>query len=100
MSCACDEHVVFDANASPSGQVDPWFDGDNHPRLQLDLRVLGHPRAFVNLQPNSVSQPMTKVFAPTGLADCLPGDRIDLSTRDSGADSFDSPLVGLQHNPI
>ena len=47
---AGDQHVVFDANAAPTGEVNTRLDRHDHPRPKHGLVLYGQPRSLVNLQ--------------------------------------------------
>ena len=100
MSFTRDEHVVFDANSAPTGQVNAWLDRHHHPGFRTSFDVLGDAGTFVNLQPNPVSQPVTEILAKTGLTNNVPSDRVDRSRGYARADRLDRAALGLQHNSI
>ena len=88
------------AIASPAGQVDTGFDGDDHAGLKDVRRVLPHRRGLVNLQADAVSQAVREVFAIASIGDKRPGGGVHVLARDAGAHGGNGPGLCLKNDGI
>ena len=94
MSVSAYQHIVFDSNSSPAWKINPRFNRHHHSGFQDVLGRSRKARAFVNLQSDAVTQPVTEVLAPSGLGNNVPRDRVDLGGGDPRAESPQSPAAG------
>src|SRR5438093_791911 len=88
------QHVVFDANSAPAGQIDSWLNREDHARLENGLRVLPYGGSFMHLQSQAMTEAMSKKLAEALLFDHGPGLGIDVVRLCARADGPNGLLLG------
>ncbi len=94
------QHVVFDPDATPAGQVDAWLDGNDHAGLKRDVGFLAEPRGLMDIEAQAVTQAVGKKRAETGLLDDGAGFGVDVPRHRTGPDRGDSSLLRRQDGPV
>ena len=95
-----DQHVVFDADPAPVGQIDPRLDGHDHARLEDGVGPAAKLGGFVDVQAQTVAEAVAKKAAETGLLNDGAGFGVHIASRHAGTDRGDSALLGRQDDPV
>ena len=99
-SGASHQHVVFNTDTAPIGQINTRFDRHNHSRLENSLVLNGKPRRFVDQEAQAVPQPVAKTPPETGIGDERPGYVIDIVSHNPRLNHSDSPGLGFQYHMV
>jgi hypothetical protein len=97
-SSICDQHVVFEPDATHARQVNPRLDCDDHAADEHIFGQLPDPGLLVRHQPQTVSQGVIELLSVTGLANDLAGYAIDGGGLDARVHGLDCPVVRLAHD--
>src|SRR5581483_7041833 len=84
-----DDDVVLDADAEPALDVDPRLDGDDVARRQRVVRLGREPRRLVDVEAETVPEPVAELALEVARVDDAARERVRLDTGDPGADAVE-----------
>ena len=93
-----DDDCFLDADSEDSRKVDARFDREDHPLLQEGLGSGVHPRQFVNLKTQAVTESMSKTITEASLRETVAGHRVHLAGSHAGPDGIQRFALGFHHN--
>src|SRR6476646_11421078 len=88
-----DDQRVLDSDAAVVGQIDTWLDGDRRASKQCTGGRRADSRRFVDLQPDTVAEPVAEVVGVAGLRDDLPRRAVDILERDARRERVTARLL-------
>ena len=94
------QHVIFDPDASPSWQIDTWFDCDHHAGFQESFGDRAESRFFMDIESDAVSESVAEELVVAGIFDDTPSGPVDGLERRAGPDRLDALPLGIQHHSM
>src|SRR6266540_4542664 len=95
-----DDDQILDPDPAEAGEVDPRFDRDDVPGLELVFRLLRKPRGLVDEQPDAVPEAVAERLAEVGVLDPLACGRIGGAAGDARADRIQTCLLRLETDGV
>src|SRR6266511_2154306 len=95
-----DDDQILDPDPAEAGEVDPRFDRDDVPGLELVFRLLREPRGLVDEQPDAVPEAVAERLAEVGVLDPLACGRIGGAAGDARADRIQTCLLRLETDGV
>src|SRR3990170_5606265 len=93
-------HIVLDSNPTPTGEIDPWLDGEGHPRRQPLGIVATDIWRLVGLQPDPVPGTVGEEIGVARLGDGRSGSIIHRGARRSRTYGIASGEIGMLNDPM
>src|SRR6476659_1221490 len=95
-----DDHRVLDSDAAVVGQIDTWLDGDRRASKHCTGGRGADARRFVDLQPDTVAEPVAEVVGVAGVDDDLPRRTVNILERDAGRKRVTARVLCRGHQLI
>ncbi len=81
-----------------AGEVNPRFNGKDHPGLNHRFAARRHGGSFMNLEADAMAQAVAEIVAEAGRDNQLAGNPIDLDQRHTRCNRGQRLVVGGQHD--
>ena len=94
MSVPGDDDEILDPHSQLAGNVDPRLDRHHLAGLEHVLGAVRDARRLVDLEADTVAEPVAEALAVAGLLDDLAGDGVDRLTALAGRDRLEGRRLG------